>query len=193
MLKSLSNSILQHPSSHSDEDIIKLFTKEGNDDVFKVIYKKYFPILSKYLAWLSSDYEMGRDGAQNILLKVYQNPQQFDGNRNFKVWLFSIANNQWKNELRGKAIRTREKESIKYQLTVVEDEVDPSESDKKKQLLKLGLSQLSENHREVFVLKYSNNLSIKEISEACSCSEGTVKSRLFYAMKQLKEFITTEK
>lgn len=193
MIKSLSTSILKHPTTYSDEDIMKLFAQEGNADVFKVIYQKYFPILSKYLAWLSSDYEMGRDVAQNILLKLYQNPRQFDEQRNLKVWLFSIANNQWKNELRSKAIRTRENEAIKYQLSVVEDEIDSNESDKRMKLLKSGLVELSEKHREVFVLKYSNNLSIKEISEVCSCSEGTVKSRLFYAMKYLKNFISNEK
>ena len=136
---------------------------------------------------------MGRDGAQNILVKVYQNPGQFDFNQNFKVWLFSIANNQWKNELRKKTIRERENEGIKYQLKIVESESEVSDSDQKMNKIKLGLKELSETHREIFILKYSNNLTIKEISEIYSCSEGTIKSRLFYAMKYLKEFTSIEK
>lgn len=193
MLKSLSKAKIKPNLPQSDEENMRLFIEKGDEDIFKIVYQKYFPILSKYIYWLCSDYEMGRDGAQNILVKVYQNPSQFNFHQNFKVWLFSIANNQWKNELRKKSIRERENEGIKYQLKVVEHEIDTSDDDKRMGQIKLGLKELSENHREVFILKYSNNLSIKEISEIYSCSEGTIKSRLFYAMKYLKEFTSTEK
>lgn len=189
MQQSLSKPIVKHPSSFTDEERMRLFAQEGKEDNFKILYQKYFPILSKYMAWISSDFEQGRDIAQNILLKIYQNPKQFNTERNFKVWLFSIAKNQWKNELRNKAVQDRENPLVQYQLSIADEEKDDSENKERMRLLKSGMDQLSESHKEVFILKYSNNLSIKEISEVCSCSEGTVKSRLFYAMKYLKEFI----
>jgi len=58
--------------------------------------------------------------------------------------------------------------------------------------IRLAINDLSPNHREVMILKYSSNFTIAEISEICGCSEGTVKSRLFYAIKKLKSILKVE-
>ena len=47
------------------------------------------------------------------------------------------------------------------------------------------MEQLSENHRAVLVLRFQEELPLKEISRILDCSEGTVKSRLFYALRKL--------
>lgn len=168
----------------TDEELMNAFASRGKDDAFSKLYEKYFPLLSKYMGWLANNMDQGKDIAQNVLLKVYQNPASFDASRNFKVWIFSMAKNLWKNELRSEAIQKVHNEQILYQSQLEEEPM--SEDDNKKAFLKKELTKLSENHKEVFILKYSNNLTIKEISEVCACSEGTVKSRLFYALKQLK-------
>ena len=54
-----------------------------------------------------------------------------------------------------------------------------------KEALDQELLKLDDKHREVFVLKHMDGLSIKEISEIVGINEGTVKSRLFYAIKKL--------
>ena len=48
-----------------------------------------------------------------------------------------------------------------------------------------ALELLSSVHREAFVLRYQEDLTIREISEVMQCSEGTVKSRIFYALRKL--------
>jgi RNA polymerase sigma-70 factor (ECF subfamily) len=54
-----------------------------------------------------------------------------------------------------------------------------------KAALEEELMKLDDKHREVFILKHIDGLSIKEISEIVGINEGTVKSRLFYAIKKL--------
>ena len=56
----------------------------------------------------------------------------------------------------------------------------------KAQAVQKAIAQLSESHREVIVLKYSENLTIKEMSQILDCSEGTIKSRLYYALSHLR-------
>ncbi len=175
----------------NDEQLMEAFSREGQQEAFGLLYRRYFSALSKYIAWLSGDMEKGKDIAQNIFVKIYQHPASFDSSRNFRVWLFSIAKNQWKNDLRNEAVRRRHLALLPIDTQgVVPDQNATAEQ---RRLLLAALNSLPERHKEVFVLKYTNNLTIKEISEICSCREGTVKSRLFYALKKLKEELNTAK
>jgi len=47
------------------------------------------------------------------------------------------------------------------------------------------LDQLSPDHKTVFLLRFHEGLPLKEIAQVMECSEGTVKSRLFYTLKKL--------
>ncbi len=170
---------------------MEAFIQNRNPDVFAHIYKRHYTTLSKYVAWLTNDVELGKDITQNIFLKIYNRPEIFDASRNLKVWLFTIAKNQWKNELRNRAIRLKHQVFLSSKWA---NEVKESEQEEKEIRLKRlnnAVVNLSETHKEVFVLKYSNNLTIKEISEVVNCSEGTVKSRLFYALKHLRAAVAT--
>lgn len=168
----------------TDEQLMESFASQKDEAAFGQLYQRYFQMMSKYLGWQLHDQEKGKDLAQNIFLKIYQKPSLFDTAKNFKVWLFIIAKNQMKNELRNEAIRSKHLENI-VQLPINDSE-DKTENAHRLTQIKTELENLSENHREVFVLKYSNNLTIQEISEICNCSVGTVKSRLFYALQKLK-------
>ena len=59
--------------------------------------------------------------------------------------------------------------------------------------LYLFLEDMDDDHRSAFLLRYGNNLSIKEIAEIQDCPEGTIKSRLYYTMKYLSERLNVYK
>ena len=140
------------------------------------------------MAWLTGDVARGKDLAQNILVKIYDKPHLYNPSRSFKTWLFSIARNNFKNEIRNEITRARHlKAGGSFLHSSLPEEEEPLV---KKEILAQAMQQLGENHREVIILKYSNNLSIQEIGEILGCSEGTVKSRLFYAIRKLRNFIT---
>ena len=168
----------------SDEELMANFIHQKDQKSFELLYQRYFDSLSKYLGWLNNDLGKGKDIAQNIFLKIYQKPNSFDYSKVFKIWLFSIAKNQTKNEWRNEALRIKHQNLFSDQQKITASQNIPN--DTRLRDLKSALDSLSENHREVFVLKYSNNLTIQEISEICNCSVGTVKSRLFYALQKLK-------
>ncbi len=172
----------------SDEKLMSLFRSNGDDALFTVIYERYFNALCRFLAWLLDEPEQAADLAQNILLRVYQRPHLFDPKRNFKVWLFSIAKIDWKNHLRNEATKQRHSQSAVRHWQQLESSHPRDEHQAQLQLIRQAIQQLSEQHREVVILKYTRNLSIAEISEVLQCSTGTVKSRLFYALRQLRKF-----
>lgn len=57
--------------------------------------------------------------------------------------------------------------------------------------LALALEQLDETQRQCFVLRYQEEMSLKEIADIQDCPEGTVKSRLFYTIKKLSGKLRT--
>jgi len=182
----------QNYPSFSDEQLMALFINTKRAEIFTTIYKRNFKSLVKYLIWLGNDGETAKDITQNMFIKIYNRPHLFDTSKNFKVWLFSIAKNDWKNYLRNKTNQTKLLGEVKN-LNLPEIEIDKNLINKDKlQKVKKAINELSENHKETIILKYSNNLTIKEIATVLDCSEGTVKSRLFYALKNLKEEIEYE-
>ena len=171
----------------SDEVLMGLFQSKKESKLFELLYNRHFVSLSKYLYWLTNDVERGKDIAQDIFYKVYNEPDLFNSSQSFKVWLFSIAKNRWKNHIRKRSIELRHKKHVSKESSPNEkpDEISPNGPRIKK--VESAMNLLSESHREVVTLKYLNNLTIDEIAEISNCSKGTIKSRIFYALKNLKK------
>jgi len=173
----------------SDEKLMRLYSSTKRAEIFTTIYKRHFKSLVKYLLWLCGDSDAAKDITQNIFMKVYNKPHLFDVSKNFKAWLFSIAKNDWKNYIRRQTNQSKlmtELKNINMPSIAIDEQLFKKDKFKK---VRSAIDVLSESHKEVIILKYSNNLTIKEIAGILNCSEGTVKSRLFYALKNLKKEI----
>ncbi len=173
----------------SDEELMRLFINHREDGAFTQIYQRYFVSLSKYISWLIQDVGLAKDIAQDVFVKIHNSPQLYSPDKCFKVWLFTVAKNQWKNSLRSN--KQRRKKIMEFsKLAIIDAPKDqPNGNQNKIVQMNNAIGQLSEIHREMIILKYSNNLTIKEISQVLACSEGTVKSRLYYAINNLKDLI----
>lgn len=183
---------MQDHKDLSDEKQMELFLADQKAELFTPIYKRYFPLLTKYVTWLTQDQVTAKEIAQIVLIKVYEKPELFDPSRNFKVWLFTIARNQLRNNRRNALNR------FKHQIQFSRFEsslpgTDPREHEQATlELTYHAVNRLSDHHKEVILLKYSSNFTIEEISQILSCKEGTIKSRLFYAIQSLRKIILVE-
>lgn len=173
----------------SDEELMSRVTR-GDKRAFDTIYSRYSPALMRYFhRMLWRDREKAEDFVQDFFMKIIKQPASFDLNRKFSTWMYSVAHNMCKNEYRKMEIRKpTEFESVSGILT--SDNVDAGKRiDRKAFMNSLSeeLDKLDEGQRTVFVLRYEENLSIKEIGDIMDISEGTVKSRLFYTLRKLSE------
>jgi RNA polymerase sigma-70 factor (ECF subfamily) len=121
-------------------------------------------------------------------MKIIEKRDLYDAERRFSTWLYTVAGNMVKNEYRRLSRRQAppplnegftEDFSIGYDQQVFEKE------------LAAALGQLDESQRQCFVLRFQEELSLKEIAEIQDCPEGTVKSRLFYTIKKLSSRLRT--
>lgn len=175
-------------SKISDENLMEKLSK-GDENAFSELYNRYAKLMLNYFyRRLWSDKEKAEDFVQDLFAKIIQKPDYFDSSRNFKTWIFSVANNMCKNEYKKQAVRSNmvNTEDTNIQVAGLNQDA-ASQVDEKtfiEELEKL-LESMDEKHSEVFILRHFNQMSLKEIGEILACNEGTVKSRLFYATKRI--------
>ena len=186
---SLLSSLFTTYSKSSDEELM-LFIVKGKEKAFQELYKRYAKkMLYFFYQKLSKDEEKAQDFLQDLFLKIIEKPQLFNPSQKFSVWIYTAAGNMCKNDYRKTAIRGIKTEDYNFNETVdvlpvlnLPDQFDQQLFTKH---LNLELDLLEESHRMVFILRYQEDFSIKEISQIIGCPEGTVKSRLFYTVQKL--------
>lgn len=181
-------------TTYTDEQLMDEVVK-GNSRAFTELYDRYSkPMLNYFYRMLWQDKLKAEDFMQELFTKIIQKPHLFNSKLKFKTWIFSIANNMCKNEYRKQEVRKGSNNDL-HENIIGEDasdavkKVDQSLFNKR---LKEELNLLSESHKQVFILRFKQGLSLKEIADVLDVSEGTVKSRVFYTLKKLsanlKEF-----
>jgi RNA polymerase sigma-70 factor (ECF subfamily) len=172
-----------------DEELMTRVVR-GDKRAFDTLYTRYSPALMRYFhRMLWRDKEKAEDFVQDFFMKIVKQPSSFDTQRKFSTWMYSVAHNMCKNEYRKMEIRKpAEFESVSGILP--SEQVDAGKRiDRKAFMNSLGeeLEKLDEGQRTVFVLRFEENLSIREIGDILGISEGTVKSRLFYTLRKLSD------
>lgn len=159
---------------------------DGDHKAFGELFDRYQHKLQSYfhkLLW--NDREMAEDFTQELFTKIIRKPELFNQQLNFTTWVYTIASNMCKNAYRKKAYETAYLEQLPLKNTeskYIEEKID---ADKKLAELDRILEKLNEDKRQIFLMRYQQDLSIKEIAAVIDCSEGTVKSRLFYIRKHI--------
>ncbi len=177
-------------STYNDEDLMRFFLK-GDEKAFEQIYDRYEAFMVNFFyRKLWSDRIKAEDFTHDLFTKIIDKPESFDPNRTFKTWLFSVANNMCKNEYKKQEIR----KPTGYDLPEGVDAKDHNQlqdvgvdASNFNEQLKIELNKLGEKHREVFMLRHFEGLSLNEIGETLGINTGTVKSRLHLATKTLAD------
>ena len=171
----------------TDEVLMEL-SAGGEQTAFSELYRRYSSkLMSFFYKMLWKDREKAEDFTQDIFSKIIQKPELFDPSKKFSTWIYSIANNMCKNEYRKHAVRKEAHEKIAHSQNGQLKQRNEYDKNLMKEELNKAIGNLDEKHKTVFIMKYKQHLSIKEIAEVINISEGTVKSRLFYSLKKLSE------
>lgn len=173
----------------SDEQLMAAI-QNGKSSSFEALYHRYSKRLLIYFYRMLGSEDKAQDFLQDIFLKIIEHPKAFDTKRTFSNWIFSIAANMCKNEYRSREVRKNATQNGKVMETAnqintdaeTEEEIDRMQF--KTRLLK-EVQEMENDQRSIFLLRFQENLSIKEISQILNCPEGTVKSRLFYITRKL--------
>lgn len=173
--------------SLSDEELMERIIHRDKL-AFSELYDRYSGRLMTYfMRMLWNNRNLSEDLLQDLFMKIAKQPELFDTSRVFKPWVYTVANNLCKMEYR-KAGKKSPSVSLDKAPEIVDNSQKITEQvDRKAFTIKLKevLESIKEPHKSTFTLRYFEELSLKEIAQIHDCSEGTVKSRLFYTLRKI--------
>ena len=158
--------------------------KQGNTAAFDELYGRYSQrMLVYFFRMLGNNEEKAQDFLQDLFVKVIDKSYLFRAEARFSTWIFTIAHNMCKNEYR------REGVNKKYQEHIATSGFETDEITDKDRRVPDAINRLQDDHKSLIILRYKFKMSTQEIAEVLNCPSGTVRSKLFYATKELSKYI----
>ncbi len=158
----------------------------GNITAFETLVNRYEKRLLYYILRLTCNTEESLDILQDVWLTAFSRIRHLRSPEAFRVWIYQIAHDKAVSRVR-KMVR-----GPKLQ--------DPSETDEQMhpeatsdpenvELVHYALQQLTWEHREVLTLHFLEDMRVEEIAIVLTCPVGTIKSRLYYAKREMRQVV----
>ncbi len=188
---------------HSDNLIAR--ARQGDKNAQGRLVQLWYKRIYNYSYKFFFDHDLAMEASQKTFISMHKNIAALQDNGKFKSWLYTIAINYCREELR-KAKTKRSQSLHDLRPGEAEDSYRWEESrnrhENPERQLRLGelsdllqkcLTELSGEQREVVIMKEYEGLKFREIAEVLNISENTVKSRMYYALNELKRILERNK
>lgn len=175
----------------TDEELMQHIVK-GSKTAFDELYNRYHKKLLFFMyKLLNYNQERAQDLLHDIFVQLIEKPQQFDSNKKFSTWIYTLAKNLCFNDLRNNGNRSRLREDAAKQIETVEEPTVNQQIDNAifSQEIQQILNTLTEKEQTLLTLRFQQELPIKEIADIMQCPEGTVKSGVYYLLRKLADRI----
>ncbi|MGI9342357.1 MAG: sigma-70 family RNA polymerase sigma factor [Gammaproteobacteria bacterium] len=157
---------------------------------FEELYREYGPRVFRFAVRMIRDETKAEEVMNDVMVEIWKSAGQFKGRSKASTWIFSIARHRALNAVRRKQLPTTGLDDAVEIRDETEDPMASTDQQTTSDLLRTAIDQLSNEHREVVELTFFHGLNYKEIAKIAECPEGTVKTRMFHAKKQLGPLLT---
>jgi RNA polymerase sigma-70 factor (ECF subfamily) len=172
-------------SQLSDEELVTELQRQMDADRFGVLYDRYTAKVYQKCMGMTRDQELAKDLTHDIFLKAFVNLSKFDHRSKFSTWLYSVTYNYCLDHLRKKQrYRTTE---LKEETAIADGAEDRSEIELlslRSDRLEPVLAALEAGDRAILLMRYQDELSVKEMAEILALSESAVKMRSLRARER---------
>jgi len=186
----------------SDEYLIQK-AREEDRSAFEQLYNRYKKAIFAYIYRMIGDRAVAEELTQEAFVKVYTNLARYRPTGKVSSWIYAIAGNLAKNELRNRGYRKAASietiissdEKLKLKDLLADKSLKPDDIAQNKELktqIEKTIQCLSVNHREVLVLCDVQGLSYEDAAEIIGCSVGTLASRLSRARQAFVKIFNEE-
>ena len=162
-----------------DTQVINTYLHHQESRCFKILYSRYATkVYSKCIGLLKNE-TLARDAMQEIFTKIFLNLSRFSGKSKFSTWVYSITYNYCIDFLRrNKKEKKLFTDEIEKTPDIIDEVPDEELMAMEVRQLRIVLDNIPEGDKAILLMKYQDDMSIKEIAKILGKTESAVKMRL---------------
>jgi len=170
-----------------DPDIGDVRAAQADRAAFATLYRRYLDRVYGYCFYLLGDHHDAEDATERTFVAALGAIDRYrDEGASFRAWLFRIAHNQLANALRARSRqRTASLDDVPEPIATVDDPARLAGLADDARRLRAAVAALSDERRQVIVLRFVDGLSAREIGEVLERSEGAVRVLQHRALRDL--------
>ena len=170
----------------SDEMLLESIA-DGNRTAMHILYCRHNVRVYRFILRIVRDATTAEDLVSQVFLDVWRTAGQFQGRSQVSTWLLSIARFKALTAMRQRRFEDIDQEDVRQ----IPDDCDTPETSLDRSdtsaILRACVQKLSPAHREIITLVYYHEKSVEEVGQIIGIPQSTVKTRMFYARKQLAD------
>lgn len=173
--------------TYTDEELVQLFVETQRNQYFEELYERYSDRVYRKCISLVKDQAKAEDFVHDIFLKLILKLGTYKENARFSTWLYSITYNYCMDQLR---LNKKRKEVYSDEEIDMPDDIDLNTlfEDPEVETKRLGtaLEILNTEEKSILLMKYQDELSIREIASIFKITESAAKMRLLRTREKLR-------
>jgi RNA polymerase sigma-70 factor, ECF subfamily len=175
---------LMNARTHLTNELLVIRCQEGDIEAFEQLVEVWQERLWRHAWRLTGDEDAAWDALQEAWIGISRGLRRLAEPAAFPGWAYQIVSHKCRDWLRR---QRRQRQIDELNSTEVRELCEPTQE--QYESLNEALAQLSGPDRAILSLRYEDSFGMAEIAAILGTSEGTVKSRLFYARKRLKQYL----
>ena len=179
----------------TDEALVEAIVKNNDTLLFEVLYDRFASMVYNKCYGFANGVDEAKDLTQDVFLRVFVKLGSFKGKSKFSTWLYAFTYNHCVNYVTRNTAKKIEKQSVStenFDIENIGEDIDSTRdfANMRVEQLKKVMELVSPDEKMILLLKYQDNLTIKELSEALDLGESAVKMRLKRAKEKLVQKYT---
>ena len=173
----------------TSDDMLLESIADGNRTAMHILYCRHNVRVYRFILRIVRDATTAEDLVSQVFLDVWRTARQFQGRSQVSTWLLSIARFKALTAMRQRRFEDIDQEDVRQ----IADDSDTPETSLDRSdtsaILRACVAKLSPAHREIINLIYYHEKSVEEVGAIIGIPQSTVKTRMFYARKQLADLL----
>ncbi|HEX9210623.1 MAG TPA: sigma-70 family RNA polymerase sigma factor [Bradyrhizobium sp.] len=173
----------------TSDDMLLESIADGNRTSMHILYCRHNVRVYRFILRIVRDATAAEDLVSQVFLDVWRTAGQFQGRSQVSTWLLSIARFKALTAMRQRRFEDIDQEDVRQ----IPDGCDTPETSLDRSdtsaILRACVAKLSPAHREIITLVYYHEKSVEEVGQIIGIPQSTVKTRMFYARKQLADLL----
>ena len=173
----------------TSDDMLLQSIADGNRTAMHILYCRHNVRVYRFILRIVRDATAAEDLVSQVFLDVWRTAGQFQGRSQVSTWLLSIARFKALTAMRQRRFEDIDQEDVRQ----IPDDCDTPETSLDRSdtsaILRACVQKLSPAHREIINLVYYHEKSVEEVGQIIGIPQSTVKTRMFYARKQLADLL----